>query len=311
MPLAESKNSEIIPVDSEHNAIHQCFPRPRDLKEISKIMITASGGPFREKTFQDLNSVTLSDALNHPTWNMGPKITIDSATLANKCLELIEAHYLFQIPESQIEIVVHPQSIIHSMVTFIDGSTIAQMSNPNMEVPIANALGLVDKTCVFVAFDGLHHAEIISKEKVALQMSDLTVPENYHAGTILNTGSPHIVFFENSIDELNVQERGAEIRFSKTYTVDGVNVNFVKVLKDKLLIRTYERGVENETLACGTGAVASAIAAFESGLISTQPIRLTALGGDLEVLFSKLENTYTNIRLIGSAKFVFKGSIDV
>jgi 1-deoxy-D-xylulose-5-phosphate reductoisomerase len=89
-----------------------------------------------------LSAVTLKDALNHPTWSMGSKITIDSATLVNKCLELIEAHYLFQIPESQIDIVIHPQSIIHSMVTFIDGSTIAQMSNPNMEVPIANALGL-------------------------------------------------------------------------------------------------------------------------------------------------------------------------
>jgi 1-deoxy-D-xylulose-5-phosphate reductoisomerase len=142
MPLAQTKNSEIIPVDSEHNAIHQCFPPHRDLKEISKIMITASGGPFREKTFKELGGVTLQDALKHPTWSMGTKITIDSATLVNKCLELIEAHYLFQIPESKIEIVVHPQSIIHSMVTYIDGSTIAQMSNPNMEVPIANALGL-------------------------------------------------------------------------------------------------------------------------------------------------------------------------
>ena len=120
MPLAQTKNSEIIPVDSEHNAIHQCFPPHRDLKEISKILITASGGPFREKTFKELSGVTLQDALKHPTWSMGTKITIDSATLVNKCLELIEAHYLFQIPESQIEIVVHPQSIIHSMVTFID-----------------------------------------------------------------------------------------------------------------------------------------------------------------------------------------------
>ena len=142
MPLAKTKNSNIIPVDSEHNAIHQCLPLHRNLSEISKIIITASGGPFREKTFQDLSTVSLQDALKHPTWSMGTKITIDSATLVNKCLELIEAHYLFQIPESQIEIVVHPQSIIHSMVTFIDGSTIAQMSNPNMEVPIANALGL-------------------------------------------------------------------------------------------------------------------------------------------------------------------------
>ncbi|MAJ45204.1 MAG: 1-deoxy-D-xylulose-5-phosphate reductoisomerase [Candidatus Marinimicrobia bacterium] len=158
MPLAKIKNSEIIPVDSEHNAIHQCLPLQRNLNEISKIIITASGGPFRKKTFKDLSSVTLEDALNHPTWNMGTKITIDSATLVNKCLELIEAHYLFQIPESQIEIVVHPQSIIHSMVTFIDGSSIAQMSNPNMEVPIANALSLDER--LSIDFEGINFSEL-------------------------------------------------------------------------------------------------------------------------------------------------------
>ena len=142
IPLAEAKNSNIIPVDSEHNAIHQCLTPYRNLDEVAKIIITASGGPFKDKTFKELAEVSLQDALKHPTWNMGTKITIDSATLVNKCLELIEAHHLFQIPESKIEIVLHPQSIIHSMVTFIDGSTMAQMSNPNMEVPIANALGL-------------------------------------------------------------------------------------------------------------------------------------------------------------------------
>ena len=158
MPLAKIKNSQIIPVDSEHNAIHQCLPLQRNLNEISKIIITASGGPFREKSLKDLSSVTLEDALNHPTWSMGKKITIDSATLVNKCLELIEAHYLFQIPESQIEIVVHPQSIIHSMVTFIDGSTIAQMSNPNMEVPIANALGLEQRLAI--DFEQINFSEL-------------------------------------------------------------------------------------------------------------------------------------------------------
>ena len=158
MPLAKIKNSEIIPLDSEHNAIHQCLPLQRNLNEISKIIITASGGPFREKSLKDLSSVTLEDALNHPTWSMGKKITIDSATLVNKCLELIEAHYLFQIPESQIEIVVHPQSIIHSMVTFIDGSTIAQMSNPNMEVPIANALGLEER--LLIDFEQINFSEL-------------------------------------------------------------------------------------------------------------------------------------------------------
>jgi 1-deoxy-D-xylulose-5-phosphate reductoisomerase len=148
----------IIPIDSEHNAIHQCLGNKKNLKEVSKVVITASGGPFRETPFNELKNVSLQDALNHPTWSMGSKITIDSATLVNKCLELIEANYLFDIPESQIDIVVHPQSIIHSMVTYIDGSTIAQLSNPNMEVPIANALGIEAR--LPIQFEELNFSEL-------------------------------------------------------------------------------------------------------------------------------------------------------
>ena len=194
MPLALTKKSEIIPVDSEHNAIHQCFPPHRDLKEISKIMITASGGPFREKTFKELSGVTLQDALKHPTWSMGTKITIDSATLVNKCLELIEAHYLFQIPESQIEIVVHPQSIIHSMVTYIDGSTIAQMSNPNMEVPIANALGLDQRLPIsFEAIDfpglNLSFEPISDGREVIFDMAREVCNKKGNLGVIFNASN--------------------------------------------------------------------------------------------------------------------------
>ena len=158
MPLAKNKNALIIPIDSEHNAIHQCLGNKKNLKEVSKVVITASGGPFRETPFNELKNVSLQDALNHPTWSMGSKITIDSATLVNKCLELIEANYLFDIPESQIDIVVHPQSIIHSMVTYIDGSTIAQLSNPNMEVPIANALGIEAR--LPIQFEELNFSEL-------------------------------------------------------------------------------------------------------------------------------------------------------
>ena len=194
MPLALTKKSEIIPVDSEHNAIHQCFPPHRDLKEISKIMITASGGPFREKTFKELSGVTLQDALKHPTWSMGTKITIDSATLVNKCLELIEAHYLFQIPESKIEIVVHPQSIIHSMVTYIDGSTIAQMSNPNMEVPIANALGLDQRLPIsFEAIDfpglNLSFEPISDGREVIFDMAREVCNKKGNLGVIFNASN--------------------------------------------------------------------------------------------------------------------------
>jgi 1-deoxy-D-xylulose-5-phosphate reductoisomerase len=211
MPLAKAKNSEIIPVDSEHNAIHQCFPPHRDLKEISNIMITASGGPFREKTFKELSEVTLQDALKHPTWSMGTKITIDSATLVNKCLELIEAHYLFQIPESQIEIVVHPQSIIHSMVTFIDGSTIAQMSNPNMEVPIANALGMGKK--LPINFQSINFSELsLSFEtipdgrEVIFDMAREVCNQKGNLGVIFNASNEIAVdaFMKNNIHFVDI-----------------------------------------------------------------------------------------------------------
>ena len=128
----------IIPVDSEHSALYQCFiAGTRD--EVSRAILTASGGAFRDRS--DLSSVTLAEALNHPTWSMGPVVTINSATLVNKGLEIIEAHYLFDLPYEKIEAVIHPQSVIHSMVEFIDGATIAQLSPPNMKGPIAYALG--------------------------------------------------------------------------------------------------------------------------------------------------------------------------
>ena len=211
MPLAQAKKSEIIPVDSEHNAIHQCFPPHSDLKEISKIMITASGGPFREKTFKELSEVTLQDALKHPTWSMGTKITIDSATLVNKCLELIEAHYLFQIPESQIEIVIHPQSIIHSMVTYIDGSTIAQMSNPNMEVPIANALGLECRLPInfqAINFSGLNLSfeSIGDGREIIFEMAREVCNKRGNLGVIFNASNEIAVdaFITQKIDFVDI-----------------------------------------------------------------------------------------------------------
>ena len=233
MPLAQTKNSEIIPVDSEHNAIHQCFPPHRDLKEISKIMITASGGPFREKTFKELSGVTLQDALKHPTWSMGTKITIDSATLVNKCLELIEAHYLFQIPESQIEIVVHPQSIIHSMVTFIDGSTIAQMSNPNMEVPIANALGLDQRLPInfeAINFPGLNLSfePILDGRDVIFEIAREVCNKKGNLGVIFNASNEIAVdaFLTKKINFVDIyqviQRTFNHFSCSKVNTLDDI-----------------------------------------------------------------------------------------
>jgi 1-deoxy-D-xylulose-5-phosphate reductoisomerase len=133
-------NGEIVPVDSEHSALYQCL-RAGDAREVNRLVLTASGGPFRGKTRAELELVTVADALKHPTWAMGAKITIDSSTLMNKGLEVIEAHELFGVDFDHIEVVVHPQSIIHSMVEFHDGATIAQLSMPDMRLPIGLALG--------------------------------------------------------------------------------------------------------------------------------------------------------------------------
>ena len=139
-PLAKKHNSEIVPIDSEHNAIFQCLSGENGTADVKKIIITASGGPFINYSIDDLKNVSIDQALNHPNWKMGSKVTIDSATLVNKCLELIEARHLFDMDEKFFELVVHPQSIIHSIVTFNDGSSICHMSNPDMRVPIAHAL---------------------------------------------------------------------------------------------------------------------------------------------------------------------------
>ena len=135
---------EIVPVDSEHSAILQCLTG-RSPAEVRRLLITASGGPFRDWPRERLERATIADALQHPTWRMGRKITIDSATLANKALEVIEAHFLFGLPYERIEVVVHPQSVVHSMVEFVDGSVLAQMGVPSMELPVLYALTHPDR----------------------------------------------------------------------------------------------------------------------------------------------------------------------
>ena len=135
---------QLVPVDSEHSALAQCLRGGR-AEEVARLVLTASGGPFRGRRREELTQVGLDDALKHPTWDMGPVVTINSATLVNKGLELIEAHLLFGVPYDRIDVVVHPQSVIHSMVTFTDGATIAQASPPDMRLPIALALGWPDR----------------------------------------------------------------------------------------------------------------------------------------------------------------------
>jgi 1-deoxy-D-xylulose-5-phosphate reductoisomerase len=139
MPLARERGSALIPVDSEHSAIFQALHAGHH-EDVRKIHLTASGGPFRQWSAERIATATLDDALNHPTWAMGPKITIDSATMMNKALEIIEARWLFDVPAERIDVLIHPESIVHSMVEFHDGSIIAQLGTPDMKTPIQYAL---------------------------------------------------------------------------------------------------------------------------------------------------------------------------
>ncbi|HEX3541262.1 MAG TPA: 1-deoxy-D-xylulose-5-phosphate reductoisomerase [Acidimicrobiales bacterium] len=183
--------AEIIPVDSEHCAVHQCL---RALPAgaggwpgLKRIVLTASGGPFRGRSARDLGDVTVTDALNHPTWTMGPKITIDSSTLMNKGLEVIEAHELFHVDYDRIDVVVHPQSVIHSMIETTDGATLAQLSLPDMRLPIGYALAYPDRLATaFGAIDWktLTRLDFEQPDRAAFPCLDLA----YHAGRMGGTG---------------------------------------------------------------------------------------------------------------------------
>ena len=140
MPRVHETGVRLLPIDSEHSAIFQCLQAGRSIEEVRRLVITASGGPFRASSLEEINSATLDQALAHPTWNMGAKNTIDSATMMNKALEIMEAHWLFGLPVEKIDAIVHPQSIVHSFVEFVDGAVFAQLSPPDMKLPIQYAL---------------------------------------------------------------------------------------------------------------------------------------------------------------------------
>lgn len=161
MKLAKENGVKILPVDSEHSAVFQSLAGLNKKEQLKSIILTASGGPFRGKTRKELENVTVAQALKHPNWSMGKKITIDSATLVNKGLEVIEAKWLFDVEEKDIEVVVHPQSIIHSMVRFVDGAVIAQLGLPDMRIPIAYAITYPDReSYVYDQLDFTKHSEL-------------------------------------------------------------------------------------------------------------------------------------------------------
>jgi 1-deoxy-D-xylulose-5-phosphate reductoisomerase len=241
LPLAKKFNTEIIPIDSEHNAIFQCLNSDKNTDDVSKIIITASGGPFLNKNISELSKVTKNEALNHPNWEMGAKISIDSASLVNKCLELIEARYLFDLDEKFFDLVVHPQSIIHSIVTYRDGSSICQMSNPDMRVPIAHALSINNKR-LNLDFSQIDFSSLsLTFQKIPEDRSQIFDIARYVCN---NGGSSGTIF--NAANEIAVQNFLEEqITFDKIYEVIYRTFNAVSMSKEVDIETIYE--IDNQT----------------------------------------------------------------
>ena len=232
LPLAKENNSEIIPIDSEHNAIFQCLSGEKGTEDVKGITITASGGPFINTSIKELKHVTIEEALNHPNWKMGSKVTIDSATLVNKCLELIEAKYLFDLDEQYFDLVIHPQSVIHSIVTFVDGSSICQMSAPDMKVPIAHALS--NENRLSIDFNNLDFNNLnLSFQKFP---SDRMEIQNI-AREVCNKGGFLGTVF-NAANEIAVESfLNKEINFDKIYEV---------------IYRTFDKNILSNNLSIDT-----------------------------------------------------------
>ncbi|QFJ55516.1 1-deoxy-D-xylulose-5-phosphate reductoisomerase [Pseudobutyrivibrio xylanivorans] len=224
MPLAKEKGVSILPVDSEHSAIFQSLNGERHNK-ISKILLTASGGPFRGRTLDDLENVTLEDALKHPNWSMGAKITIDSATMINKGLEVMEAKWLFGVKLNQVEVVVHPQSILHSAVEFMDGAVIGQMGTPDMRLPILYALFYPNRKTLYAEPLDLFKVGTLTFEKpdmetfYGLSLAYDAMDAGGNVPTVFNAANERAVakFLKNKIKFLEIPEIVSEAMINVDY----------------------------------------------------------------------------------------------
>lgn len=242
MPLAKEYQVPILPVDSEHSAIFQSL-NGQENQKINKILLTASGGPFRGKTKEELKHVTLQDALNHPNWSMGRKITVDSSTLVNKALEVMEAHWLFSVDADRIEVVVHPQSVIHSAVEYEDGAIIAQLGTPDMRLPIQYALYYPQRRPLSGARLNLFELGQMTFEKPdyetfeGLQLGLDAMREGGNMPTVFNAANERAValFLQEKISYLTIAEI---IRASMEHVTKIENPNLEEILDTEQL--TYE-----------------------------------------------------------------------
>ena len=253
MKLAKENGVSIIPVDSEHCAIHQCI---KDISQVSKLIITASGGPFLHKTVEDMKNATVDEALAHPRWNMGRKITVDSATLMNKGLEIIEAHHLFDMSYDDIDVVIHPQSIVHSAIEYVDGSVIAQIGLPSMHIPIQYAI------CYPERFEGIKSKSFSFADAARL---DFEKPDYdkfkflslaYNAGktggsatVILNAADEEAVFafLQNKIKLYDIYQITEDI-YSSMNIVKSPSIDEIFDIDKEVRIKTNE--LINRRQAC-------------------------------------------------------------
>lgn len=242
MKRAKEKNVKILPVDSEHGAIHQCLSN-RD--EVEKLIITASGGPFRNKTIDDIKNATVEETLHHPRWNMGKKITIDSATLMNKGLEVIEAHHLFNMPYEKIQVVVHPQSIVHSAVEYVDGSVIAQLGFPSMHIPIQYTLtypqrfeGIETRSFDFVKAGRLDFDEPDLEKFPCLKLAFEAGKQGGTLPVVMNAANEEAVylFLDKKISLWQIYEITKKMMDSHT---NILNPSLEQILETDMIIRDF------------------------------------------------------------------------
>ena len=245
MRKAKEKGVNIIPVDSEHCAIHQCI---KDISQVDKLIITASGGPFLKKSIEEMKNATVEETLAHPRWHMGRKITVDSATLMNKGLEVIEAHHLFNMPYEKIEVVVHPQSIVHSAIEYVDGSVIAQLGLPSMHIPIQYAItypqryeGIKSKSFSFSEIARLDFEEPDWDKFKALKLAYNAGKTGGSATVCLNASNEEAVFaFLNGKIKLFDIINTVEMMMEKHKTVSNPDIDEIFVIDNEVRAKSRE-----------------------------------------------------------------------
>ena len=245
IPLAKEKGVNIIPVDSEHCAIHQCI---KDISQVDRLIITASGGPFLRKSTEDMKNATIEETLAHPRWNMGKKITVDSATLMNKGLEVIEAHHLFNIDYEKIKVVVHPQSVVHSAIEYVDGSVIAQLGLPSMHIPIQYAItyperfeGIKSRSFSFSEIARLDFEEPDWKKFKALELAYNAGKAGGSATVCLNASNEEAVFafLKGKIKLFDIINT-VEYMMSKHNLVKNLSVDEIFEIDKEVRLKTVE-----------------------------------------------------------------------